>query len=43
MTKAQLKEKTSYRAMDLISEYYMIEGQKEAFRKLAIATNNFEI
>ena len=46
LTEALMKKadnNTSYRAMDLISEYYMIEGQKEAFRKLAIATNNFEI
>ena len=29
--------------MNLASEYYKIEGQEEALRKLAVATNNFEI
>ena len=33
----------SYKVMDLVSEYYMIMGQHEALRKLATATNNFEI
>lgn len=32
-----------YKAMSLASEYYKIEGQQEALRNLAIATNNFEI
>lgn len=32
-----------YKAMNLANEYYRIEGQKEALRNLAIATNNFEI
>ena len=32
-----------YQAMNLASEYYKIEGQEEALRNLAIATNNFEI
>lgn len=32
-----------YKAMNLVSEYYQIEGQQDALRKLAIATNNFEI
>lgn len=32
-----------YKAMDLASEYYKIEGQNEALRDLAIATNNFEV
>lgn len=32
-----------YQAMNIASEYYKIEGQQEALRKLAIATNNFEI
>lgn len=32
-----------YKAMDLVSEYYKIEGQNEALRDLAIATNNFEV
>ncbi len=32
-----------YRAMNLASEYYKIEGQETALRNLAIATNNFEI
>lgn len=32
-----------YRAMQRVSEYYEIEGQKEALRNLAVATNNFEI
>ena len=35
--------KTSHKTMDLVSEYYMIEGQHEALKKLAIATKNFEI
>ena len=34
---------TSFKVMDLVSEYYMITGQEEAFRNLAIATKNFEI
>lgn len=33
----------SYKVMELISEYYMIEGQNEALKNLAIATKNFEI
>lgn len=32
-----------YKAMNLVSEYYKIEGQNEALRDLAIATNNFGI
>ena len=32
-----------YQAMQRVSEYYKIEGQKEALKNLAIATNNFEI
>ena len=32
-----------YQAMNLASEYYKIEGQHEALKNLAIATNNFEI
>ena len=32
-----------YQAMNLVSEYYKIEGQKEALRNLAIATDNFNI
>lgn len=32
-----------YVAMDIASEYYRIEGQQEALKNLAIATNNFEI
>ena len=32
-----------YKTMNLVSEYYMIEGQQEALRNLAIATRNFEI
>ena len=32
-----------YAAMNIVSEYYKIEGQQEALRNLAIATNNFEI
>lgn len=32
-----------YKALNLMKEYYEIEGQKEAFRNLAIATRNFEI
>ena len=32
-----------YQAMQRVSEYYKIEGKKEALRNLAIATNNFEI
>lgn len=32
-----------YQAMQRVSEYYKIEGQKEALRNLAVATNNFEI
>lgn len=32
-----------YQAMSKASEYYKIEGQQEALRNLAIATNNFEI
>ncbi len=31
-----------YKAMNKVSEYYRIEGQKEALRNLAMATNNFE-
>lgn len=33
----------TYQAMNLASEYYKIEGQHEALKNLAIATNNFEI
>lgn len=33
----------TYQTMDIVSEYYQIEGQQEALRKLATATNNFEI
>lgn len=32
-----------YTIMDLISEYYRIEGQQEALKKLALATDNFAI
>jgi len=32
-----------YATMNIVSEYYKIEGQQEALRNLAIATNNFEI
>lgn len=32
-----------YQAMGKVSEYYQIEGQKEALKNLAIATNNFKI
>lgn len=32
-----------YKVMNLVSEYYKIEGQNEALRNFAIATNNFEI
>lgn len=32
-----------YEAMNKAAEYYKIEGQKEALRNLAMATNNFEI
>ena len=32
-----------YQVMQKVSEYYKIEGQKEALKNLAIATNNFEI
>lgn len=32
-----------YKTMNPVSEYYMIEGQQEALRNLAIATRNFEI
>lgn len=32
-----------YQTMNLVSEYYKIEGQQEALKNLAIATNNFEI
>ncbi|MDO4292192.1 MAG: hypothetical protein Q4C65_03070 [Eubacteriales bacterium] len=32
-----------YKAMNLVSEYYQIEGQNTALRNLAIATNNFDI
>ena len=32
-----------YQVMQKVSEYYQIEGQKEALKNLAIATNNFEI
>ena len=32
-----------YKATNLVSEYYKIEGQNEALRDFAIATNNFEI
>ena len=39
LTKAGL----TYQAMEKVSEYYKIEGQKEALKNLAIATNNFEI
>lgn len=39
LTKAGL----TYKAMNLASEYYKIEGQHEALRNLATATNNFEI
>lgn len=39
LTKAGL----TYQAMEKVSEYYQIEGQKEALKNLAIATNNFEI
>ena len=32
-----------FQTMNLVSEYYNIEGQEEALRKLAIATDNFNI
>ena len=32
-----------YAAMGIVSEYYEIVGEQEALKKLAIATNNFEI
>lgn len=32
-----------YWAIGKVSEYYKIEGKKEALKELAIATNNFEI
>lgn len=32
-----------YQTMNLVSEYYKIEGQQEALKNLAITTNNFEI
>ena len=32
-----------YQTMNLVSEYYKIEGQQEALKKLAIATHNFDI
>lgn len=32
-----------YQAMQIVSEYYKIEGKKEALRNLAVATNNFDI
>lgn len=32
-----------YQTMDLVSEYYKIEGQQEALKNLAIATHNFDI
>ena len=37
------KEGLVYQVMQKVSEYYKIEGQKEALKNLAIATNNFEI
>lgn len=32
-----------FQTMQLVSEYYKIEGQEEALRKLAIATDNFNV
>lgn len=38
-----VKAGETYKAIQLAGEYHNIEGQKEAFRNLAIATNNFDI
>ena len=38
-----IKAGKTTKTMQLVSEYYTIEGQKEALRNLAIATNNFKI
>lgn len=38
-----MKAGKTTKTMQLVSEYYTIEGQKEALRNLAIATHNFEI
>ncbi|MCM1579333.1 MAG: hypothetical protein NC078_11095 [Ruminococcus sp.] len=38
-----VKTGNAYKALDLMREYYEIEGQQEALRNLATATNNFDI
>lgn len=38
-----IKADEVYQTMELVSEYYGIEGQEEALRNLATATKNFEI
>lgn len=38
-----VKTGNAYKALDLMREYYEIEGQHEALRNLATATYNFEI
>lgn len=38
-----VKTGNTYKALALVKEYYEIEGQHEALRNLATATNNFEI
>ena len=38
-----MKAGEGYTPILLAREYHVIEGQKEALRNFAIATNNFEI
>lgn len=43
LTEELIKKGQTYKAMQLVSEYYEICGKEEALKDFAIATNNFEI
>ncbi len=42
LVESLVKEGLTFEALNLAEEYYNIDGQNEALRKLALATNNFD-